>query len=240
MKRFSGPRPPVGASHLNDYLAWVGACHEAGHAVAAYHLRYPHKAAYIRLPIRGTIEDAHLERDHEAVEIGRQYLRGQRANEARMLLIESMTFEMGRAVNVLINDVPNEEANSYASDDHRFLDESFRMSQVTREVYDWVKRTTLRECKRLALSQDGRAAIESVADALISAGGYLREDTIRQVIESRVGASLKNQAREPMHAETALAAYYYWLLRGPDSDPITNWLTAERGVRFGIASLIVD
>src|SRR5690606_31141111 len=104
--------------------------HEAGHAVAAYALRFPSGGVFIKLPTAGRIEMAHLERDHDAVEIGRSYLKGLGENLAKSMLSECTVCEMGRAVNIAMNQVPVKEADGYASDDQDFLNESYRFSEL--------------------------------------------------------------------------------------------------------------
>lgn len=238
MQRFTGAKPPDGDPELSAYLTCIACFHEAAHAVAAYHFRYPHMSANVPMPIVDSIHGAHLERDHDAVEIGRLYLRGLRANEARMVLYECVVGDIAYHVNRHINGVPQNEASRYASDDGDFLAEMFEMSGSPPDEQEWFFQNSATECARLIDSPSFRAAVEAVADAIYDNNGTLSEMQIGFVIEQTVGDVLRNASFEPTHDQISLAAYYLSLGRGPESDAFHNWLTAERGLRFGISSEI--
>lgn len=212
--------------------------HEAGHAVAAYCFRYPHKSIHIRLPFNDQIENSGLERDNDAVEIGRAFLQGLSANRARMVLAECTIFEMGYAVNILLNQVPENEANGYADDNLTYLEECFRLSNFDNAQIEWARSSSWRECRRLIEIIEVRNAIEAISDSLINNAGHLSLEEIHKIIETVIGTHFRANSREPEHVETELAAYHLYLHRGSESDAVENWLTAERGLRFGIACRI--
>jgi len=74
--------------------------------------------------------------------------------------------------------------------------------------------------------------------AMVSNGCRISDQQAVAAIEGAVSSGLQPSVPEPPHDNIELAAYYLFRKRGSTSDPFHNWLTAEKGLRFGFASRI--
>jgi len=228
LPRPSGPRPPAGHAALNEYLTWIVCCHEAAHAVAAYRLRFPCRSIIVDLPIvDGILGEPHLERDHDAVVIGRAYLDGLGKNQTNSILFDCVVSDIAWAVNRYLNDVPPVEADRYAADDGNSNAELFESNGVDPATVNWFREQSSYNCQHLVRLADFRAAVFAVADALIANGGRLEYAQWTGVIEATVGSRLRNSTPAPRHEDIELAAYYLSLKPERTNDPVGNWLRAR-------------
>jgi hypothetical protein len=237
MTRFpTGPRPPLGHPGLSDHLRRIGSCHEAAHAVTSYHFKVPHKRVLLQLPIIDRIVNAGVERDVDATNIAYRFLDGIGASSGRAIVNEMAVLKIAWFVNVNLNLVPSAEANGYAIDDVDTINELQRINGLDRRAFADLQRASDQQCRDLLADGIFLRAVEVVAAALLERGGEIPAHHVGPIIEAAIGNRLRNSAPEPPEDNIRLAAFYLSRQKGPNSSPLENWLSAERGLRFGIAS----
>lgn len=219
-------------------LARIASCHEAGHAIAAYHLQFPYRIVRFREPRNGRIDETDLQPDNVAFQIGLRFLEGVGSSHSRALIAFCTVMSIARHVNLHINHVPAPEAEGYAGSDIRQMNEFFANQGYTPPQQHAVTAQADAESQRIIALDGFREALEAVAARLLS-DGELDSWEVEQIVHSAVGDRLKWNCREPQHSEVARAAYYLHRTHlGADGDQFRDWLVAEKGIRFGIASRV--
>lgn len=228
---FSGARPPAGHPTLVPYLWWIAACHEAGHAVAAFHYRVPHFGLLVRVGV-DYLHEAYLHRDWPAIELARRIIADRGLPSNADIVTEFTTLDIAYHVNRNLNAIPAHEAESYASDNADHLAEIVDLNGWDDDTVDGFRAQSASRCASLLSDHDARDAILAVANAIIDNHGRLAENEIADAIRGAVGNRLTLDIMEPTHREIETCAYHLSRARSSEFDALANWLCAERALRY--------
>ncbi|HEY1066755.1 MAG TPA: hypothetical protein VGE52_11620 [Pirellulales bacterium] len=214
-------------------LPRLTACHEAAHAIAAYHLRFPYLGVLAKPPRDGRLDESDFQIDLEAYQIGLKFLDGLRGSHRGAVVSICTVWAIARHVHVRLNGLTGDEADLCSSRDRTQALAFLRKQKLTDERRRMLWEEANQASQRIILLKGFRRALEATANRLLAEKSLTARD-VEQTIEEAAGARLQGAWREPTHDEIALAAYLLHERR-PVRDQVGDWLLAERGVRFGIA-----
>ena len=99
--RLIRPGPPDPNTGPDARLRRIASCHEAAHAIAAYHLRFPIICVRFQEPRNGRIANTLVETDNTAFQMAQEFLTGIRAANQRTLLAFSAVMVIARWTNTV-------------------------------------------------------------------------------------------------------------------------------------------
>jgi hypothetical protein len=146
---------------------------------------------------------------------------------------------IARWTNIQVNHVEVGEAEGYSRGDYQQMTGFLAQLPLKPAQQAWFVQQGEAEAQQIIGLPGYRDALDGVAARLIQAL-EIRDFEVAQLTEQAVGHQLRSAARDPHHDEVSLAAYYHHLNRTRNvqaADSLEDWFVAERGIRFGIASL---
>jgi hypothetical protein len=211
-------------------------CHEAGHAIAAYHLRLPFYRVRFTEPRTLNWGTNRIEPDNDAIAVTWTFLHYAGATAEKVSISYGAVLMMGRAVNIHINGADLAEAEEGAGKDREQLDCFFNEDmKYNPQQQEYLRERIKVEVERIRNLIGFRESLDAVAAALI-AQHCLSMDNVTAVIEGAVGQKMANPRPIPTHADVELGAFYRSTSRPADrGDAIEDWVAAEKGLRFGFA-----
>jgi len=146
---------------------------------------------------------------------------------------------IARWTNIEVNHVDMREAEGYSGNDYQSMTGFLAQLPLNPQQLRWFVQQGEGEAQRIIALAQFREALDAVASFLIQSL-QISDYEMAKVVEHTVGNQLRSAARDPFHHEISLAAYYLHLGRvgnAQAADSVDDWIVAERGVRFGIASI---
>ncbi|QDT21423.1 hypothetical protein [Gimesia chilikensis] len=227
--------PPQGHSHLNHWLMHTASYHEAAHAVAAYHFRYPFHFVELQPITDGLIgEKAHFVQDTDAVKLAYAYLDARSLSSIQAIIRQFAALEIAKATNVMLNGINQSQAEMHAQKDREHQEEMFTLNPHLASHRQNITNLAYQECIRLLNDEDYQIAVRAVAELLIN-NHKLSDSEVSRAIERSTSQAFIPIGEEPQHRDVQTEAFFLSKRRTPNEGPLGDWLSAERGLKFALS-----
>lgn len=221
----------------HDPFKPIALVHEASHAVAAYHLRFPYSHVEIRTTGFGRCYGGSLFPDTYIAEVALQIAKvNGEATENQFSVSLGAVFKIARRANAVINagapGATEEKLDHYASGDREDL--AVWLGRYGEERRNLLMGLIDAEVERIILLPTFRPAVEDVVASLRDHKSLTHEQ-VRDIIEAGAGEVLRNPAPAPAHGDIQTLASR--LSKHPEAkgQEQVNWLAAERALQFFMA-----
>lgn len=209
----------------------IYSCHEAAHAIAAYHFRFPFYRVRLQLGQDNVPLGGALCPDQAAWNIARLKLYDGGLDGTPLHATTGSVFKIGKFANIRFNHVNPSDANFFAQnddDDYQNLLQGLNAGQRA----DILERV-LALVNSLVGNPHFPRALERLATALANQR-EMNDEQVAAVIRDAVGVSLDGPWIEmPSFHSTQLAAFDRFVARGcQHGDDWGDWFTAERAQRY--------